>query len=90
METFVKFSTSPLISYKKISIHSTPHQCYILNSMIPLAPTVGYWKKLGIWGYGRKGKRPHLKWSALQANKLAGRIACPFFKLCDWEFVLRS
>ena len=63
-----------------------------VSSMIPLAPPVGYWKKLEalLRGYVWNGKRPQLKWSALQVDKMNGGMACPNFKLYHWVFVLRS
>ena len=63
-----------------------------VSSMIPLAPPVGYWKKLDtlLRKYIWNNKKPSIKWSVLQYGKSAGGWACPNFKFYHWSFVLRS
>lgn len=48
------------------------------SSMIPIAPPVGHWKKHKliskfIWN----GKKPCLKWTALQQDKTQGGLSLP-------------
>lgn len=63
-----------------------------VSSMIPLAPPPGYWQKLDslLRRYVWNGKRPSIKWSALQHSKKEGGLACPNFRLYHWAFILKS
>ena len=63
-----------------------------ISSMIPLAPPVGYWKRLDtlLRKYIWNGKKPAIKWSVLQYRKSGGGWTLPNFKLYHWSFVLRS
>ena len=63
-----------------------------VSSMLSLPTPAGFWKKLDsklkkfIWN----GKKPRIKWSTLQQDKLQGGWASPNFKLYHWAFMLRS
>lgn len=62
-----------------------------LSSMLPLAPPKDFWKKMHslvssfIWG----GKRPRVKITTLQRNRLKGGLSVPNFELYSWAFTLR-
>uniref|UniRef100_A0A8P4GNG7 Uncharacterized protein n=1 Tax=Dicentrarchus labrax TaxID=13489 RepID=A0A8P4GNG7_DICLA len=77
------------ISVIKINVLPRIH---FISSMLPLAPSTGYWQKLDclLRRYVWNGKHPSIKWSALQCNKKAGGLACPNFKLYHWALMLKS
>lgn len=62
-----------------------------IHSMLPLSPSIDYWKKLDsllksfIWNK----RHPRIKRSALQLPKSQGDWALPNFKLHHWSFTLQ-
>jgi len=63
-----------------------------ISSMLPISPPTEYWQKLEsmLKKFTWNGKKPRIKWSALQRDKFQGGWACPNFKLYHWAFILRS
>lgn len=63
-----------------------------LNSMLPLAPAKGYWKKLHsiIGVYLWNWKKAKIKTSTLYRLKPSGGINLPNFEWYSWGFALRS
>ena len=63
-----------------------------ISSMLPLSPPIGYWSKVDtlLTKYIWNGRRPRIKRTTLQRNKLDGGWALPHFKFYHWSFCIRS
>ena len=63
-----------------------------ISSMLPLSPPIGYWSKVDtlLTKYIWNGRRPRIKQTMLQRNKLEGGWALPHFKFYHWSFCIRS
>lgn len=83
--------SSPAARMSTIKMNILPRINFI-SLMLPLPPPVNYWKKLDslLIKYIWNGKRPRIKWSSLQRNKINGGLGCPNFKLYHWSFILLS
>lgn len=63
-----------------------------LSSMLPVAPPLGYWKKLNaiVSSYLWNGKKPRIKALTLYRLKSAGGVSLPNFEWYSWCFALRA
>ena len=61
------------------------------STMLPLAPPPDHWEKLHrlLCNYAWKGKRPRIKMSTLQRQKVSGGLGIPNFEHYFWASTLR-